>query len=252
MSKPGRNWAPLAGRPLLALAAGVMASVVVAALCLTTFMPEQIETVGDLERVVQHEGLAYRTQISQYRFPDAILPGGVAHGGSQWSLLENGAAGFNPRSTLDEVNIPALEWLAPWLDESSPSRRHNVLDRHLWAYGWPCPCFGFVREFQFPPQPTPAIIVIEGGWEVPPHLAPRRYAASMSGPLVLPLRPLWTGLFINVSLYATLFALAMWGWRGLRLRLRRRRRQCLACGYAIGTLGTCPECGTQHLGSSVP
>lgn len=61
---------------------------------------------------------------------------------------------------------------------------------------------------------------------------------------VVPIRPLWWGLFVNSVLYGGI-SLAAWSgamyWRGVR---RARQGLCQECGYLVGALRVCPECGT--------
>ena len=59
----------------------------------------------------------------------------------------------------------------------------------------------------------------------------------------LPTFPYWPGFALNTAFYATL-AFLLWSTPGFVKRTRRRRRgQCLICGYDLGGIATCPECG---------
>jgi hypothetical protein len=61
----------------------------------------------------------------------------------------------------------------------------------------------------------------------------------------LPLRPLWSGMLINMALYACTIA-AVWIFvHAARRALRARLRRCLACGYdrRASASPACPECG---------
>ncbi len=64
---------------------------------------------------------------------------------------------------------------------------------------------------------------------------------------VLPYGPIWPALIANTLIYAAaLFALTAalrTGVRRARVKLRLRRGRCIACGYAVRALPTCPECG---------
>lgn len=66
-------------------------------------------------------------------------------------------------------------------------------------------------------------------------------------PRVLLLIPVWPGFLINSLLYAAVLwggtVGARRGWVAARSRGRRRRGRCVGCGYAVGGLGVCPECG---------
>ena len=66
------------------------------------------------------------------------------------------------------------------------------------------------------------------------------------GPLdrfALPLFPLWPGFAINTLVFATGLAVLWHVPVGVRRMSRRRAGCCLACGYTIEGLDTCPECG---------
>lgn len=64
---------------------------------------------------------------------------------------------------------------------------------------------------------------------------------------VIPLEPLWTGLAINTGVFgAVVFAGGLALGRG-RGAWRRRRGRCVACGYEVGILDKCPECGRARL-----
>lgn len=65
---------------------------------------------------------------------------------------------------------------------------------------------------------------------------------SMSGAAsrLIPFRPAWLGLPLNVGLCA--FAISL--WIAMRRALRKIRRQCTACAYPIGTSPVCTECGS--------
>lgn len=63
----------------------------------------------------------------------------------------------------------------------------------------------------------------------------------------LPFLPIWSGLLINATMYATVIGIA---WFVARATVRMRRcgcQRCVACGYELGALPlarSCPECGT--------
>ncbi|MCA9310143.1 MAG: hypothetical protein KDA21_03000 [Phycisphaerales bacterium] len=62
----------------------------------------------------------------------------------------------------------------------------------------------------------------------------------------LPLIPLWSGFALD----ALIFGALLWGGWGLlsgtRRARRRRRGRCAWCGYDLGDLATCPECGRER------
>jgi hypothetical protein len=116
-------------------------------------------------------------------------------------------------------------------------------------YGWPVPAMqwrvafvakgmgdklviptGMTTGVKLPGQPIHSVV-----WYAPSQFERR-----------LPLLPVWPGFAVSTVLYASLAA-AVWLLCRARSTLRRRHRirrgLCLACGYAVGGLPICPECG---------
>ena len=65
-------------------------------------------------------------------------------------------------------------------------------------------------------------------------------------PVLLPIRPLWTGLAVNSAFYGCVAAAGAWmvGW-AVRAN-RRRRGLCEVCKYPRGASAVCTECGTPR------
>lgn len=59
----------------------------------------------------------------------------------------------------------------------------------------------------------------------------------------LPLTPIWPGFLIDTAIFASAFWLLLRSLPFVRRFNRWRNRQCLACGYPIGTSSICTECG---------
>lgn len=61
----------------------------------------------------------------------------------------------------------------------------------------------------------------------------------------IPVRPVWSGLLANVGVFA-LAAMALLTTPGCwRRYVRRWEGRCVACGYELGGLPRCPECGRE-------
>jgi hypothetical protein len=88
------------------------------------------------------------------------------------------------------------------------------------------------------------------------HAAPLRNALALStrrtelgdsftDQRLLPLRPIWRGLFIDAVCYGGMIWLFMLGVSSMRRRHRRRVGRCERCGYELRGLlePGCPECG---------
>lgn len=104
------------------------------------------------------------------------------------------------------------------------------------------------------------------GWRVWPYatgeLLPGRGLPRLAGPAegvwlvyrehpssamawAVPVRPLWLGFIGNMLVYgsAAFVLLTLPGW--WRRYVRRWEGKCVACGYELGGLGRCPECGLE-------
>jgi hypothetical protein len=121
------------------------------------------------------------------------------------------------------------------------------------AYGWPFRC---LRWESFGLASSGAV-----SFGVPPYKITLKRSSTpvvtfsnhALGRTVLPLRPIWHGLFLNLALYSLtvtyLFVVAtqVRGWT------RRRKGNCSACGYSLrGVSSVCPECGTPFRSHAEP
>ncbi len=75
-----------------------------------------------------------------------------------------------------------------------------------------------------------------------PTLSVRAY-----GDRVLPLRPIWSGMAMNIVLYALCWGCLLRGIRAASRVARRRKGRCLRCGYDLrgAEHKACPECGVE-------
>jgi len=60
----------------------------------------------------------------------------------------------------------------------------------------------------------------------------------------LPVRPAWPGFALNTLVYGAAALGVITSVGGIRRSRRRRRGLCVRCGYDVGGLAVCPECGT--------
>ncbi len=108
-------------------------------------------------------------------------------------------------------------------------------------YGWP------MHSSQIRRRPRDALRALRGPSPVSSFDAGLPLG-SMSGPngaFSLPLRPAWPGFAVNAAIYAGVCWMLLMVM-GVAARWRRRRRgRCVACGYDVGGLASCPECGAS-------
>ncbi len=60
-----------------------------------------------------------------------------------------------------------------------------------------------------------------------------------------PIRPAWSGLLRNTLLYGAIAWLLTLAAFDVRFARRIITKRCLRCGYDVGDLSACPECGTN-------
>jgi len=143
------------------------------------------------------------------------------------------------------------------LKKAIKTRSFRTIER---VTGWPLPSmYGRVR-YRLSDEADP----VHGftwespryEWAIPIHdLHTTRNGAPI--PVVdipfIPLRPILLGIVANSAFYGLFFA-SIWLvfrriWRlltGAKKRERFKRGECFRCGYPLGDLGRCPECGTQR------
>jgi hypothetical protein len=63
--------------------------------------------------------------------------------------------------------------------------------------------------------------------------------------VVIPLRPLWVGFFLNTLVYALIGWFIVWTWEPVQGRLARRWRLCPACRRDLDDEGVCDSCGAS-------
>ncbi len=244
----------------LAIGAAVNVLVAMACVCLNEmlgFGPEEIHAVSG------SEGEPYWTVHLQSRSPGftrgSVIYGGGSQsmGGGGWVFLEfakprdSAVPELPPGETLAEGS-PELQrrlqdlyaGAAAPSDETEPSRTHAQSPMSDRA-GWPMRSLGcwYVGVTGNPGGMVTATgnvtvargIKIRAGW--PP---------AGNGLRAIPLWPLWPGFAVNTALYA---ALAWAAWRGTGIVRSRRwsaHGRCAGCGYEVGMLERCPECGLDR------
>ncbi|GJM19192.1 MAG: hypothetical protein DHS20C14_14050 [Phycisphaeraceae bacterium] len=150
----------------------------------------------------------------------------------------------------------------PWV-ETPDGMRPSSVSVWVWAYGWPARCAfreDYVASYDFDDSVAPSSgerdQIYDEYMSMLRDRVPSRMGISMGHPgyrartpwgtpeeVHLPTAPIWLGLIINIACYGTLWYAPGAIWRGCRRWRRSRSGRCLACGYNLGGLTTCPECG---------
>lgn len=71
-----------------------------------------------------------------------------------------------------------------------------------------------------------------------------RLAGLIGNRRPMPVTPIWRGMLIDSLFWGGVLVFAVEVPRLVRRERRRRRNACLACGYSLAGLTSCPECGS--------
>ena len=114
---------------------------------------------------------------------------------------------------------------------------------HEW--GWPMRSLRSVQTFEesMSTAVRPVRTPVEEHWFKRGLVMP---AFLVKSPEVthLPVMPVWPGFVVNTLVFAVVAVAAVVVPGVARASVRRRRGRCIACGYDLSGLDTCPECGT--------
>ncbi len=145
---------------------------------------------------------------------------------------EEAAAGFGAR------------WISFDLFGEGVSRRSLWRFTHVLA-GWPALAFeGVVVRQRFPSGGSNVREAVHDGIMLSRKPSPVPAAAPGARDVrILPFRPVWRGLVIDLLFHMSIAWCLLAGPFKLRLLVRRLRAQCTGCAYPIGSSTECTECG---------
>lgn len=183
-------------------------------------------------------------------------------------LVSWGLALYSPwpegDSEYSTEGLPQHEWPAPhpaawpdpWYVDSfetpgqlhltamtfqNPGNNPDVWRQFVTRSGWPC------LSLEASAIGSPETRGQGGGYarqsslRLPESVGPLRFDPKRP----LPLRPLWTGFAVDALIFSA-GSFAVFASVGVTRRgLRRRRGRCESCGYDLGGLERCPECGLE-------
>lgn len=136
-----------------------------------------------------------------------------------------------------------VEYLAEGAKEKRPGAIHSVrrVDLRIVRAGWPL--FALRHEYWIETEERLSGATSKRMRRTVGHpTSPWRLGLAI-GNRRLGIGPLWPGFAANTAMYGAT-ALVLWSSPGLVRRIARRRRGCcIACGYELMGMTTCPECG---------
>lgn len=183
-------------------------------------------------------------------------PSGVGDGWSYWIARSQGAvvvqrapARFNVHDELAEAYQAVRQREVPgWSKVHQPPVAHERTASGTWiedARGWPWLCLRSETAFgtNQPAEGDPSAIRAATRWGIRLSEPTESGTGSL---LVLPLKPIWSGMTLNTTAYALGWFIVLF-LPGVAVRyLRHRTGRCPACGYDrryTGEEAACPECG---------
>jgi hypothetical protein len=170
----------------------------------------------------------YRVDGPDGRVYEAAVERGFAR--AAWMLRPRSSTLARPGERFEDPVYPQAKpprWL-PW-PAAGPGEGSSAV-----AYGWPARCMLYTAAWHH--TSGRSRMATEGAWGVRLGTAPFQIAE-------LPLMCLPAGFVINTAVWGAAAGALVLGAPALLRWRRRRRGLCPACGYAVGALGRCPECG---------
>lgn len=191
-------------------------------------------------------------KIGKSSFPRGISTGQTSTGEPHWNFTQSEHITYTSITARPSTSGPVIRGIPMGATVPSWSRMNkppppNRKDQVTWrllevARGWPMRAL-FATYINQPRRIGDSHLNIVEGiavYRIPqPRSTGREYIA-------LPTRPIWPGLMVNSSLYATLLWLLSGGTRRARKGWRIRHGRCPRYSYDLRGVNheRCPECGT--------
>lgn len=167
-------------------------------------------------------------------FSEAVQPTMVGHGSGFGFRFRTASAAQSKTVTVTNINGVQTRTERA-VDHPGPTFSAVAVEA-----GWPFPCmYGEWWSDSLDPLASSGCL---HAVRMQARMEPgTRWALRLER--IIPTGILWTGLAADSAFYALALWVVLIGPRSLRRLLRARRHQCPSCGYPIGTLPTCTECG---------
>ncbi|MGQ0627911.1 MAG: hypothetical protein ACT4PL_07400 [Phycisphaerales bacterium] len=145
-----------------------------------------------------------------------------------------------------------------WAGAVSLDMREGFEEVQSVAVGWPFRAFAGQHWIAWEVRTAPPNIQVfpfQSG-SAPPAAVPAERFEGLSATelssgrrIMLPYRPIWRGLVLNLLIYGTGWFALILGPYLLRRHLRQKSGKCPGCGYdPAGPATSCPECGERLSG----
>lgn len=191
-----------------------------------------------------YSGVRGNEYFSQSTWAEAVPQEWPAAGWNEWRR------GFGVLWSTHSAKRAATSFAA-----QPPKDKTHVYQLDVWRCGWPRPALRHshgtvevISRFAFgAPSSSGSPSAVTELWTDSWMRGVPLDAVGLTNRR-LPIRPVWTGFFIDWLFWSFIFLTTVIAWRALRTRRRRRTSRCVWCAYHIdGSPTRCPECGRDPL-----
>jgi len=213
---------------------------------LAMFLPSETARRSFASKVAVHTE-THRKAI--FMLSRAERPGYLAVSSTAPTLDQHG--NFVERESTPRIQDVMPEWASRRVEQfwNGPYGQGAIA---LESFGWPWPAgyaeIGLVSNYSAQPTFT---VHDHTGLMVKDRLRKMPFYTVLR-PVVLPLRPIWRGLAIDIAVYSSAWLVMVVGVGTARRWNRSVRGRCPRCAYDLKGQATpgCPECGWKRLEST--